>query len=70
MSVELLKLQMDPRTMKDLEPLMSQNPSIVYCTKWHPRRLHCMVHIPLFPWFPHYNNVDIVPDFVTINLEG
>jgi len=24
--------------MKDLEPLRSHNPSIVYCTIWHHRR--------------------------------
>jgi len=36
--VELLKLKMDPRAMKDLEPLRSHNPSIVYCTIWHHRR--------------------------------
>jgi len=29
---------MDPRTMKDLEPLRFHIPSIVYCTKWHYRR--------------------------------
>jgi len=34
----MLKLKMDPRTMKDLEPLRLQIPSIVYCTKWHHRR--------------------------------
>jgi len=51
--VEMLKLKMDPRTMKDLEPLRSEIPSLVYYTKWHPRRWKFRVHIRLFPWFPH-----------------
>jgi len=34
-SVQLLKLKPDPRTMKDLGMLGSQNLSNVYCTQWH-----------------------------------
>jgi len=45
---------MDRRTMKDLEPLRSQNPSIVYCTQWHHISEDGKVgNILLFPWFPH-----------------
>jgi len=36
--VELLHLKMDSRTMKDLEPLRSNNSSIVYCTIWHHKK--------------------------------
>jgi len=33
--MELLQLTIDTRTMKNLEPLKSNNPPIVYCTQWH-----------------------------------
>jgi len=36
--MELLKFRMDPRTMKDVEPLRFQNTSVVCWTKWHHRR--------------------------------
>ena len=55
--------------MKYLEPRRFHDLSIVYCTNWH--------HIPedgkvgyiflFFRGFLTYYNMDIVPDFITIN---
>jgi len=54
-SVELLKLKLDPRIMKGLKPMRFQNPSIMNYTQWHliAEDGKLGYKFRLFPWFPH-----------------